>query len=46
MTGDPYQALPPAGRRGRSSVLELTPQGKSLLTEAAAAFDEELQLWS
>ena len=32
----------PADRR--SSVLELTPEGKSLLTEAALAFDEELQL--
>jgi len=32
----------PADRR--SSVLELTPGGKSLLTEAALAFDEELQL--
>jgi DNA-binding MarR family transcriptional regulator len=33
----------PADRR--SSLLELTEDGKRLLTKAAAAFDEELQRW-
>jgi DNA-binding MarR family transcriptional regulator len=33
----------PADRR--SSLLELTPEGKRLLAEAGAAFDEELQRW-
>jgi MarR family transcriptional regulator, organic hydroperoxide resistance regulator len=29
----------------RSSLLELTPQGRRLLAEAGAAFDEELDRW-
>jgi DNA-binding MarR family transcriptional regulator len=29
----------------RSSLLELTPEGKHLLTAAGAAFDDELQRW-
>jgi len=29
----------------RSSLLELTPEGKRLLAEAGAAFDNELQRW-
>ena len=29
----------------RSSLLELTPAGQRILTEAGAAFDEELQRW-
>jgi MarR family transcriptional regulator, organic hydroperoxide resistance regulator len=33
----------PADRR--SSLLELTPEGRRLLAEAGAAFDEELQRW-
>ena len=33
----------PADRR--SSLLELTPAGKSLLTQAEAALDDELQRW-
>jgi MarR family transcriptional regulator, organic hydroperoxide resistance regulator len=33
----------PADRR--SSLLELTPQGRQLLAEAGVAFDEELQRW-
>jgi len=33
----------PADRR--SSLLELTPEGQRLLTQAGAAFDEELQRW-
>jgi DNA-binding MarR family transcriptional regulator len=33
----------PADRR--SSLLELTPDGRCLLAEAGAAFDEELQRW-
>jgi DNA-binding MarR family transcriptional regulator len=33
----------PADRR--SSLLELTPAGQRLLTEAGAAFDDELQCW-
>jgi DNA-binding MarR family transcriptional regulator len=33
----------PADRR--SSLLELTPEGKHLLDAAAVAFDEELRLW-
>ena len=33
----------PADRR--SSLLELTPEGRRMLTEAAVAFDDELQRW-
>jgi DNA-binding MarR family transcriptional regulator len=33
----------PADRR--SSLLELTPEGRQLLAEAGVAFDEELQRW-